>query len=261
MKKILCFLAIGLFMAPAIAQTTKPNGKPQPEQEEKDSVKVTTLRVVSILSGATGWMKANTGKWISSVNRIPFEDPDFNHEFYEKNLIGTENFKQIRVHEMKVANKSYYAIIVLHTKGYYADVEKQENWKYFTGADYYLVDKKDFKKVYNDSLKFDQPYTASLHSYYSGTVPYKSDALIGPRIGKDINTNLRTRHLYDTTVFTYFQFVVNPVKDKRGTFARFNLSLAYENSGTEPAEADYSVFESQYYEVPMAKFKTFAKPK
>jgi hypothetical protein len=84
--------------------------------------------------------------------------------------------------------------------------------------------------------------------------------LLGPRIAKDINTNIRTRHLYDTTVYTYFQLAVKPVKDKRGKFMRFNFLLTYAKSGMEPAEADYSVFNSQYYEVPFERFKAFARP-
>jgi hypothetical protein len=261
-------LALGISLllgSQTFAQGNKPvtKPKPQPQQQEeevKDSLKVTPGKTVSVLQSATGWVKSTTGKWISSPNRIPFEDPDYNNEFYEKNRIGTENFNQIRVMEMKVDDKMYYAVIVQYLKGYYPDPEVKENWKYFTGADYYLIEKKDWKKVYNDSLKFGTPYTVSLRSYYSGTVPYKTVDQIGPRIGKDINVNIRTRHLYDTTVHTYFQLAVKPVKDKRGKFIRFNLALGYAPSGEEPEEADYEQFASQYYELPIDRFKAFARP-
>jgi hypothetical protein len=256
---ILVFLSSELY-----AQNPKPKEKPktptEKDEEVKDSLKVTFGGLVSVLETAQGWVKSNTGKWIASANRIPYEDPDYNNEFYEKNRIGTENFKQIRVHQIKVDGKPYYAIVILYLKGYYPNPEVKENWKYFTGADYYLVTKSDFKKLYNDSFKYGKPYTASMRSYYSGTVPYLNQGLLGPRIAKDINLNIRTRHLYDTTVYTYFQFGVKPVKDKRGKFIRFNFSLAYAKAGTEPMEADYGLFESQYYEVPFDRFKAFAKP-
>lgn len=259
------FSAIGLVLLSGqlYSQNPKPQQKPKTplkEEEVKDSLKVTMGGLVSTLDAAQGWIKNNVGKWISSPNRIPYEDPDYNHEFYEKNRIGSENFKQIRVHQIKVDDKSYYAIVVLHLKGYYPNPEVKENWKYFTGADYYLVTKSDFKKLFNDSFKYGHPYTASLRSYYSGTVPYLNQGLLGPRIAKDINSNIRTRHLYDTTVHTYFQLGVKPVKDKRGRFMRFNFSLAYAKNGIEPTEADYAQFNYQYYEVPIDRFKAFARP-
>lgn len=258
----LAMAAVLLLAAPLRGQNSKPQPKPDgaKKEEVKDSLKVSFGGLVTSLQSAQGWIKSNTGKWISSPNRIPYEDPDYNHEFYEKNLIGTENFKQVKVHHIKIDDKSYYAVVVLYTKGYYPNPEVKENWKYFTGADYYIVSKSDFKKIYNDTLQFGEPYTASLRSYYSGTVPYRGESLLGPRISKDINTNIRTRHLYDTTIHTYFQLGVKPVKDKRGRFMRFNFSLAYAKNGNEPSEADYNLFTYQYYEMAFDRFKAFARP-
>jgi hypothetical protein len=268
MKKLyrrisLVMMLLALAFSTAAYAQNKPQPKPKaPEKKEevKDSLKVSFGRLVSILETAQGWIKNNRGQWISSPNRIPYEDPDYNNEFYEKNLMGTENFKQIRLHEIKVDEKPYYALVVLYTKGYYKDPEKKEDWKYFTGADYYIISRADFKNTFNDSFQYGKPYTASLQSYYSGTVPYLNQGLLGPRIAKDININIQTRHLYDTTVLTYFQFVVKPVKDKRGRFIRFNMALTYEKNGTDPEKGDYDLFGSQYYEVPFDKFKAFARP-
>lgn len=231
--------------------------QPEAEQEIKDSVKVTSGRQVVLLGAASGWVKTTEGKWVSSQNRIPFDDNDYNNEYYEKFKIGTDNFKAIQVVEMKVNDKPYYALIHQYTKGYYKNVEKQEDWKYFTAADYYLIEKRDFKRFMKDSTGFTKPRTVSLRSHYSGNVPYTNPAQLPERIAKDININLRTRHLYDTTVHTFYQFALKPVKTKTGTYMRFLPGIGYAKGDALPPEADYSLFSRQYYQTSLDYFKRF----
>ncbi|MGZ5280917.1 MAG: hypothetical protein ACXWEY_01445, partial [Bacteroidia bacterium] len=249
------------FSAVMAQEKTAPQSKNKPsatEKEEiKDSVKVSGGRQIVLLGAATGWVKSTTGKWISSLNRIPFDDNDYNNEYYEKFYIGTDNFKAIQVMEMKVDDKSYYALIHQYKKGYYKDVEKQEDWKYFTAADYYLIEKKEFKQFMKDSTGFSKPRTVSLRSYYTGNVPFTNPAQLPGRIAKDININLLTRHLYDTTVHTFFQFALKPVKTKTGTYMRFLPGIGYAKGDALPPEADYSLFSRQYYQTSMDYFKRF----
>ncbi len=254
-------LIIFLLFAGQAAAQQKNTGSQQvnksAQQEIKDSVKVTAGRQVVLLGSAMGWVKSTTGKWLSSANRIPFDDNDYNNEYYEKNLIGIDNFKAIEVIEMRVNNKLYYALIHKYTKGYYKDVEKQEDWKYFTAADYYLIERSDFKRFMKDSTGFTQPRTVSLRSHYTGNIPYTGSTNIPQRIGKDINLNLQTRHLYDTTVYTYYQFALKPVKTANGSFMRFLTGIGYAKGDALPPEADYSLFDRQYYQTSLDYFKRF----
>ena len=235
---------------PQTAKTDKP-------AEVKDSVKVTTGKQVVLLGAAMGWVKSTTGKWISSPNRIPFEDNDFNNEFYEKYLLGLDNFKQIEVLEASVDKKPYYMLLHKYTKGYYKDDKKKEGWTYHNVADYYVIEKKDFKRFMKDSTGFSKPRTVSLRSHYTGSVPYTTGTTLLTRIGKDININLLTRHLYDTTVHTYYQFTLKPVKTKSGTYMRFYTGIGYSKGDALPPEADYSILAQQYYQTSYDYFKRF----
>jgi hypothetical protein len=241
-----------------IAPNKKPIAKaPQKPEEVKDSVKVTAGKQVVLLGSAMGWVKSTTGKWLSSPNRIPYEDNDYNNEYYEKYKLGTDNFKQIEVVELKVDNKPYYMLLYKFTRGYYKNDSLKKDWTYHTVADYYVIEKKDFKRFTKESTDFTKPHTVNLRSFYTGTVPYTTGTTLMKRIGQDINNNLITRHLYDTTVHTFFQFALKPVKTKSGTYMRFFTGINYAKGDALPPEADYSFFASQYYQTSYDFFKRF----
>ncbi|RYD74932.1 MAG: hypothetical protein EOP53_17390 [Sphingobacteriales bacterium] len=230
---------------------------PEKSIEIKDSVQVKAGKQVVLLGSATGFVKSTTGKWISSPNRIPYEDNDYNNEYYEKYKLGLDNFKQIEVVELSVDKKPYYMLLYKFTRGYYKNDSLKKDWTYHTVADYFVIEKKDFKRFVKESADFKKPHTVNLRSHYAGTIPYTTGTTLMARIGKDINNNLLTRHLYDTTVHTYFQFALKPVKTQSGTFMRFFTGINYAKGDALPPEADYTLFATQYYQTSYDFFKRF----
>ena len=253
-------ISVFCFPKPALAQDSPKITIPVIAPKEiKDTLVIKGGQLISSLTTATGYLKMEDGKWGHSPNRIPFDNPLYNDPMYSQYKLGTENFSQININEMKVNGKAYYVLIVQRLKGYFKDKEEID-FKYYLTADYYFFDKKYLSMIYNDSMRTGKFYCTSLPIIYSGEIRHFSNAKMLTQIAFDANNSYRHRHLYDTTVKLYFQFLIHPVKTKNGKAIRLNTALAYAKIGTWPAESNFSNFESQYYQLSPAQLKAFTRP-
>jgi hypothetical protein len=262
------FTSVNLFSQqhPVKKETQKKNPakkvvkKENEPEEEPDTVKVTFGNIIVNLRTLTGSIKDDRGKWVSSPNRIPFENPDYNNELYKRYKIGYENIRQINIQEIKIDSIPYLAFIIEQDKGFYKDSTHSE-FRYYVAADYYLVKASDFRKLWNDSLKLNHEYEATMKADYSGLVGYKDVKLRPKYMTMEINKDLRNRKYTDTAVKTYLQFGMKPVKTKNGKMMRFYYGLAYARTGQPVSPFDFAVFHHRYYETDLELFHRFSRPK
>lgn len=247
MKKILLLTLLISVSHIAFAQTVIKD----------DTVKLG--RVVSTLPTATGWVKQLNGKWLSAPNKIPFYEPDYNNEYYNKLEIGTENFKSIRISEIKVLERDFYLLLITYKKGSYYNEKKDSGWYSYTRGDYYVIEKKDWNRAWNDTMKFGQKYGANFQIRYAGWFNAGNVSKIPKKLVDHIKWNITYDHPKDSSVSAYYQFALWPVKDKRGSFLRFNTSLGYAAEELPPPAVDYGLFQTQYWELPLSSWKLFVK--
>jgi len=247
--------------------TPKPAAEADPSSEkkdtvpeEKDTVKVSFGRDIVNLRTLNGWIVDDNKKWVSSPNRIPYTNPDYNNELYTKYPLGSENIKQINIVEVKIDSTPYLAFIIEQDKGRYMD-KKDSDFRMFVGADYFLIHPADFLKLWDDSMEMGQPYEVALRSYYSGLVGYRKIELRPKFMSMEINKDIRNSKYTDTTVKIYLQFGFKPIKNKKGKFMRFNYGLAYARTGQPVPHFDFNVFTSRFFETDLELFHRFSRPK
>lgn len=228
------------------------------KQLNKDTLIVSLGPVITSLSQMNGWIKQTNGKWASSPNRIPFENPEHNNPLYAKYKVGTENINNITIQEVKVNNKKYDVIFVEQTKAILKDSVSFE-WRYYTVSDYYVVRPEELKHMWPDSLVFNKKFTINIEAAYAGLIGYKDISLRPKYLATEMNVTEKNKLYYDTSVHKFLQLLVFPVKTKKGVHVRFNTSLAYATTGKRPGEGDYTVFDNQFYESQFPNFKSFAR--
>jgi hypothetical protein len=273
---ILLLLFLAVFAGHAFAQqhtvkqkpVKKPSAKKEikkqeednTEAEPEDTVKVTFGRDLVDLRTLDGWIKDDRDKWVHSPNRIPFENPDYNNQLYTKYKIGYENIRQINIVEIKIDSTPYLAFIIEQDKGFYKD-SGNEDFKYYVAADYYLIKASDFITLWNDTLKINQPYEATMKADYSGLVGYKDLKLRPKYMAMEINKDVRNRKFTDTSVKVYLQFGMKPVQNKKGKFMRFYYGLAYARTGEHVSDFDFDIFSKRFYQTDLELFHRFSRPK
>jgi len=231
----------------------------QDEPEPEDTVDVSFGKNIVNLRTFTGWVLDDRNKWVSSPNRIPFRNPEYNNKLYYKFDLGNNNIRQINVIEMKIDGMPYLGILIEQYKEVYKN-HSDSVFRSYIGADYYLIKAEDFHKLWNDKLKMGKPYEVDLKTYYSGLVGYKDIKKRPEYMSSEINKDLRNRIYTDTTVKTYLQFGFVPVKTPKGSFMRFYYGLAYAHDGEAIRPFDFKVFKEKYYEVNLDLFHKFARP-
>lgn len=254
----LLLLSFKILLAQDYHEEAVSRSRNEEKQLDKDTLIVSLGPVVTSLSQMNGWIKLTNGKWASSPNRIPFENPEHNNPLYAKYKVGTENINNITIQEVKVNNKKYNVIFVEQTKAILKDSASYE-WKYYTVSDYYVVRPEQLKHLWPDSLVFNRKYTVNIEATYTGLIGYKDISLRPKFLATEMNVTEKNRLYYDTSVHKFLQLLVFPVKTKKGVHVRFNTALAYATTGKRPGEGDYTVFDTQFYESQFQNFKTFAR--
>jgi len=240
------------------AEDTGPQNDIEPQQE--DTVEVSFGKNIVNLRTFNGWIKDDKGKWVSSPNRIPYSNPDFNNKLYTRYNLGNDNIRQINVIEMKVDGVPYLGIIFEQYKEVYKN-HPDSVFREFIGADYYLVKPEDFIKLWNDKMKMGKPYEVDIKTEYSGLVGYRDIKKRPEYMTSEINKGIRNRIYTDTSVKTYLQFGLLPVKTPKGSFMRFYYVLEYGHEGEALRPFNFNIFQGKYYEAALELFHQFAKPK
>jgi hypothetical protein len=227
--------------------------------ELKDTVKVTFGKNIVNLRTLNGWIKDERGKWVSSPNRIPFSNPEYNNEYYIKYDLGSENIRQLNIVEVNIDSVPYLAVIIEQFKGHYRD-RHDSDFHMFVGADFFLVHREDFPLLWNDTMKMKRPYTVNMKAEYSGLVGYKDIKLRPVYMSSEINKDLRNKKYTDTAVKIYLQFGMMPVQNKTGRYMRFNYRLAYARTGQTIPPFDFDNLKHRFYETDLDLFHKFSRP-
>lgn len=255
---LLLSLSFKILLAQDYHEEAVSRSRQEVKQLDKDTLIVSLGPVITSLSQFNGWIKQTNGKWTSSPNRIPFENPEHNNPLYARYKTGTENINNITIQEVRVNNKKYFVVFVEQTKAFLKDSVNYE-WKYYTAADYYVVRPEELKHLWPDSLVFNKKYTVNIEASYAGLIGYKDISLRPKFLASEMNVTEKNRLYYDTSVHKFLQLLVYPVKNKKGVHVRFNTALAYATTGKKPAQGDYSIFDNQFYETQFQHFKQFAR--
>ncbi|MDQ3071814.1 MAG: hypothetical protein M3Q97_00925 [Bacteroidota bacterium] len=235
-------------------------------QQEKpaDSVKIkepviTWGRQIAYFNTATGRILGTDGKWLSSPNRIPFDDNDYNSEYYDKFKLGTHNFNSISVREIKVDTISYLALIIPYATGYYRDYDGEEKWVNYTNVEYYLVDKAAWQAAWNDSMTTGEKYFASMKVYHLGTFYNKNAANILADMSAHLKEAIMNPPRGIEPLDPYYQIVMWPVKNGNVSLIRFYTFLNYSQPGQPPREPTMAMLDKQHYQAAYSTFKAFLK--
>lgn len=233
-------------------------------QKQIDSLNVKIGGTVRQLSGFNGWIKDVNGRWITSWARIPFEDPDYNSEYYDKYALGTENLRSIQVRNVSIAGIPHYILTVNYLKGFEKEIKDakgkvtDKQFKILPYLDYYVFTKEELKNLKPASFTFGKPTFANIRFIYHGGFYNTSSGLQDKRIRERIAYNVVYDHPRDSNIYSYYQFNLLPVSGKRGKFVKFNYSLVYAEKGQQPVAPDYDLFKTQYFEAPYEKWLQFS---
>ncbi len=257
MKVLSLILGIGISLGGQAAAQAQP--KPSAKVPIKDSFKMG--RTIAVLSGATGYMRTDDGKWASSPNRIPYKNPDYNNPYYFKYPTGEENISEININEIEVLGEPYYLLTVHGIKGAWRDEKTMEDFYTFKACDYYVFHKPYLSRLSPDTLKAGKPYVANLRLLYSGTFRYNSYAQYLDKLDKRVRWNIVWDHPRDSSMNGFFTFTVDPVASRGGTVIHFNQLLSYAPAGEEPEGTGMYIFQEKYYSIPLEKWKKFISAK
>ena len=230
------------------------------ELEPEDTIDVSFGKNIVNLRTFNGWALDDHGKWISSPNRIPFSNPEYNNALYTKYNLGYDNIRQINVIEMKVDGVPYLGILFEQYKEVYKN-HPDSIFRSYIGADYFLIKSEDFLKLWNDKMKMGKTYEIDIKAEYSGLVGYRDIKKRPEYIASEINKGVRNRITIDTSVKTYLQFGFLPIKTPKGSFMRFYYVLEYAHQGEAIRPFNFNIFKGKYYEASLDLFHQFAKPK
>jgi hypothetical protein len=234
-------------------------------ERQTDSLKVKIGGTVRQLSGFSGWIKDINGRWITSWARIPYDDPDFNSEYYDKYALGTENLKSMQVRSVTIAGKPHYMLTVNYLKAFEKETMDakgkvtKSGFKILPYLDYFVFTTDELKNLKPASFIFGKPNFANIRFIYHGGFYNTNSGLQDKRIKERIAYNVVYDHPRDSNIYSYFQFNLLPTSGKRGKFVKFNYSLVYAEKGQQPVLPDYDLFKTQYFEAPYEKWLQFAR--
>ncbi len=239
-----------------VVKTKKPV-EAKKKGPEKDTLHVSIEDVINTLHNGTGWVKNDFGKWVSSPNRIPFEDPDLNNEYYSRYEIGKDNFQEMDLMPVSFQGKKYYSLAVRYMKAINEEQkDKTKEWKCYPAVEYYIIPKDEIKKL-RTLGPIRENTKVNLKFIYFGSYFCFNQGQFVDKMKKRIEWNITNDHPDDSSVECYFQISLSPKKTKTGTILRLNYSLTYPARDAEPAEPDYTLFDEQYYEIPVANWQAF----
>jgi hypothetical protein len=268
MTKTFIQLIAFLFLGIATCNAQKKHAslaKPKPSTSSvktilKDTLQVRIGNIVSTLSGATGWVKDDFGKWISSPHRIPYEDPDLNNEYYDRTETGKDNFKEMNLLNLSIKGKKFYVLAVRYMRSIHEEKKNGEKeWKCYPAVEYYVIPKEEIKRL-SESIRtpLKDKGSVEMKFLYYGSYFCFSEGQFLFKMKQRIEWNITEDHSRDSTMESYFQFALVPKSAKAGKTLRLNYGLVYAAVGARPAEPDYTLFDEQFYEIPPAKWAAFA---
>jgi hypothetical protein len=207
------------------------------------------LPIISQLNGilniSTGWLKNESGQWISSKNKIP-NDLGENQKLlgnYEKYSIGVDNFISFEIRDITINGETYALILKKYRDGFYRYETIEKDWLPNNSYKFYVLDKNEINKIKN--IMHNESNNLQLDFIYYGDIKYINlKILTNAMISKEINKIIKT---YDNFLGYKLGLNIKCFDDKKLVqFYFYEYIKGLEN------ETD-----DKYYETTLANFNAF----
>lgn len=213
----------------------------------QERVNATLPKISDVSKGkiteATGWMKFDSGEWVSRKNRIPWNTDKALVDFEYYGLgEDRENFIYIDVRDVNINDSSYTILIKKYKDGYYKYESIRKGWMPQNSLKYYVFKTSELEKLKN--LPPDVTHNIKITSLYSNTISYLSPSASFKTIEQDLYKKVQEN---------------SPIgRDDLGVFVRAykdNIRFVVADFGTN----EYYIpdFNKKYYETTKLNFAKF----
>ncbi|MBF4491895.1 hypothetical protein IR010_05020 [Flavobacterium sp. MR2016-29] len=212
------------------------------------------------LINANGWLKNQSGQWISGKNKIP-QDLGENQKLlgnYESYGLGSDNFTSLEIKDITISDSTYAILIKKYKDGFYTYSSIQKGWNNRISCKYFVFSKSELQKI--KSIKNDTLNRIYFKIIYQGdllfTNPNTFNDLV---IAKDILKQVKDKTNFDYTELLTQQLGVNIYYFKTKNIVQFYFYDAFRyfleemNEKTNLEKDD----ENKYYEIDAITFKKF----
>lgn len=218
------------------------------------------LPVISKTNGqlvnATGWLKNDSGQWISKKNKIPFDlgNEQKNLENFESYSLGEDNFISFEFKNIVIKDSTYTILIKKYRDGFYNYPAIREDWNFSDAYSYYVFENSElekFKNIKNDTLseiKINLLLTDDVKFVNFKTL---TNTMIAKTIQENINDhsfiNRKTSFSYNLP-FTFPHLYISVTNFKSKNIVQFFIS-----------PKTYVTENPHYYETDLISFSKFIK--
>ena len=131
---------------------------------------------ISQLKTATGWIINPDGEWVSLKNTIPVSMASEYGSIlnYERNGLGTDNFKYYKLKELTYKDSSYYVLIKQYKHGYYTYSSIEEGWNSRISHTAYVFAKSELNNL--NSIKDGEVNMIEIELIDKVNIQWKSEA-------------------------------------------------------------------------------------
>lgn len=210
------------------------------------------------LLNASGWLKNNSGQWISKKNRIPYDlgTDQKKLENYESYSLGEDNFISFELKNIKIKDSTYTILIKKFRDGFYDYPTIQEGWNFSNSYAYYIFENKELEKFKN--IKADTLNTIEIALKATDIIKFVNfKTLTNTMIVKTIQENLNEHSFINNeTPFS---------NDLPYTFPTLYIDITYfKNKNIIQFYISPKTYETEnpkYYETDLTNFSNFIKLK
>uniref|UniRef100_UPI0040481AD8 hypothetical protein n=2 Tax=Flavobacterium sp. TaxID=239 RepID=UPI0040481AD8 len=207
--------------------------------------------LVFTLNQATGYLKNETGKWISKQNRIPFRlEPQFeklsNSEVYSLGE-NNENFIKYEFRKININDTIYNVFIRYYKSGFYEYKSIKKGWNYTKSLDFYVFDNSELEKL--NLFTKDSLNNLKIKPIYYSTLEYLDEYKLSYIENKIQELKSKKKNLS-----TYEKLVER--KYKKETYLYFNFLYFKDVVRFKIDIFDFDL-KDEYYETSKVNFESF----
>jgi hypothetical protein len=208
------------------------------------------------LLNAFGWLKNNSGQWISRKNKIPFDlgKDQKALENYQSYSLGQDNFISFELKNIEIKDSSYTILIKKFRDGFYRYPTIQEDWNFSNSYAYYIFENAELEKLKN--IKTDTLNTIEIVLKSTDVVKFVDfKTLTNSMIVETIQENLNKHSFINSETsfsnglpYTFPVLYIDITYFKNKKIVQFYISPKL-----------YEIENQHYYETDLAIFSKFIK--
>lgn len=212
-----------------------------------------------ILTTAKGWLKDNSGQWISQNNKIVLDLGSDTKTLgnYEKYSLGTDNFISFETKEVEIKGVKYMLLLKKYRDGFYDYETIEKGWHNQFSCKYYVITVDEFVKIQN--INKDIENNLCLDLVCNGDLKYINlKTLTNDRISKEIAKEMKKYDVENYSSISY-KLGLNISCEKNKNIVRFYFYDTLRYSGVAIYESDQPKPEpnDKYYVINYDLFNQF----